>query len=230
MSTARTIPPVIHSGPAWSQEYQAILGAYEQAGGNPAVLRMPDVPILVVSAKRVLASNEVPGVHLEAEEHEDGVQAHIVVEPGVQLTKPVHLCFGMLLSEGTQRILAHFKIGAGARVEFLAHCSFPNALWLRHLMNAEIHVGHGAELVYVESHFHVPHGGIEVIPKAAITVEEGGRFLSTFNLVYGRVGRLEVVGPLIEVPVMLVLVWMARRTRERLFTPAAVPVLETESD
>jgi ACR3 family arsenite transporter len=39
-----------------------------------------------------------------------------------------------------------------------------------------------------------------------------------------------VVGPLIEVPVMLVLVWMARRTRERLFAPVAVPVPELEGN
>ncbi len=39
-----------------------------------------------------------------------------------------------------------------------------------------------------------------------------------------------VVGPLIEVPVMLALVWLARRTRERLFAPNAVPVPEAESD
>jgi ACR3 family arsenite transporter len=39
-----------------------------------------------------------------------------------------------------------------------------------------------------------------------------------------------VVGPLIEVPVMLVLVWVARRTRERLFAPTVVPVPEAESD
>jgi len=38
-----------------------------------------------------------------------------------------------------------------------------------------------------------------------------------------------VVGPLIEVPAMLVLVWMARRTRERLFAPVALPVPEPES-
>lgn len=37
-----------------------------------------------------------------------------------------------------------------------------------------------------------------------------------------------VVGPLIEVPVMLVLVWMARRTRERLFVPVLVPALKAE--
>jgi len=39
-----------------------------------------------------------------------------------------------------------------------------------------------------------------------------------------------VVGPLIEVPVMLVLVWVARRSRERLFAPVAVPALEPEGD
>ena len=39
-----------------------------------------------------------------------------------------------------------------------------------------------------------------------------------------------VVGPLIEVPVMLVLVCLARRTREWLFAPGAVAVPEAESD
>lgn len=39
-----------------------------------------------------------------------------------------------------------------------------------------------------------------------------------------------VVGPLVEVPVMLVLVWLARRTRERLFAPVALPVPEVEGD
>jgi ACR3 family arsenite transporter len=37
-----------------------------------------------------------------------------------------------------------------------------------------------------------------------------------------------VVGPLIEVPAMLVLVWLARRTRERLFVSAASPAVEVE--
>ncbi len=37
-----------------------------------------------------------------------------------------------------------------------------------------------------------------------------------------------VVGPLIEVPVMLVLVWLARHTRERLFAPLSAPVPEPD--
>jgi len=35
-----------------------------------------------------------------------------------------------------------------------------------------------------------------------------------------------VVGPLIEVPVMLALVWFARRTKSRLFAPSVIPVSE----
>ena len=35
-----------------------------------------------------------------------------------------------------------------------------------------------------------------------------------------------VVGPLIEVPVMLALVWFARRTKNRLFAPSVIPVSE----
>lgn len=39
-----------------------------------------------------------------------------------------------------------------------------------------------------------------------------------------------VVGPLIEVPVMLVLVWMARRTRERLFASMQASALQVEPE
>jgi len=168
-----------------------MLEAYKQAGGDPAILKMPKVATLVVSANRVLAANEVPGVHFEAEELPNGIRARIVVEPEVKIEKPVHLCFGMLPAEGLQEIIADYEIGPGAQAEFIAHCTFPNAMQLRHVMDARIHVGAGAIMTYSESHFHGPHGGIEVIPKAKVTVDDGGRFTTTFSLIHGRVGRLE---------------------------------------
>jgi Fe-S cluster assembly scaffold protein SufB len=177
--------------PGWAAEYEAMLEAYSQAGGDPSVLRAPKAAILVVSANRVLAANEVPGIHFEAEALPDGVRARIAVEPAAQIERPVHLCFGMLPAEGVQRIEADYEIGAGARVEFIAHCTFPNALRLKHIMDARIHVGPGATMQYRESHYHGPHGGIEVLPKARVTVDAGGRFFTSFNLVQGRVGRLE---------------------------------------
>ncbi|MCX7708098.1 MAG: SufD family Fe-S cluster assembly protein [Anaerolineae bacterium] len=177
--------------PGWANEFEALLEAYNQAGGDPSVLRAPKAATLVVSANRVLAANEVPGVHFAAEQLPDGVRARIAVEPAAKFERPVHLCFGMLPAEGVQRIEAEYEIGAGAQVEFIAHCTFPNALRLQHIMDARIHVGPGATMRYSEAHYHGPHGGIEVLPKAQVVVEDGGRFFTSFNLVHGRVGRLE---------------------------------------
>ena len=66
--------------PGWAKEYEALLEAYRQAGGDPAVLRAPKAATLVVSANRVLAANEVPGVNFDAETLPDGVRARIAVE------------------------------------------------------------------------------------------------------------------------------------------------------
>jgi hypothetical protein len=178
--------------PAWTKELEAILEAYSKGGGDPAALSMPKVATLVVSSNRVLLANEIPGVRFEAEELPHGVRARILVAPGVHVEKTVHLCFGMLPAEGEQEIIAEYDIGAGAQVDFLAHCTFPNAIRLRHLMDAKIRVGSGAKMVYRESHFHGPHGGIEVLPKAKVTVEDGGTFISSFSLVHGRVGTLDI--------------------------------------
>ena len=51
--------------------------------------------------------------------------------------------------------------------------------------------------------------------------------ITAFNT---TVALATVVGPLIEVPVMLVLVWLARRSRGRLFSPALSPVPEPEPE
>ncbi len=177
--------------PGWAKEYEAMLKAYSDAGGDPAVLSMPKAATLVVSANRVLAANEMPGVHFEAEELPNGVRARIAVEPEVKSEKPVHLCFGMLPADGVQEIIADYDIGAGAQVEFIAHCTFPNAVHLQHLMDARIHVGAHATMTYHESHFHGPHGGIQVKPEAKVTVDEGGRFITSFSLIHGRVGQLQ---------------------------------------
>ncbi|MBC7092443.1 SufD family Fe-S cluster assembly protein [Candidatus Bipolaricaulota bacterium] len=145
---------------------------------------------MVVSGNRVLGANEVCGVHLFAEELPDGVRARIVVEPGVKLPTPAHLCFGVIPNEGVQRILPVFEIGAGAAVEFVAHCTFPNAERVVHLMEGEIHVGRGASMAYRETHYHGEVGGAEVAPKAQVTVDEGGRYTGEFVLTSGRVGVL----------------------------------------
>lgn len=164
--------------------------AYRLAGGNPDALQLPEVATLVVSGNQVLSAHEVPGVSFAAEPLGHGVKARICVDPGVKVERPVHLCFGVLPAEGVQDILAEYEIGADAEVQFLAHCSFPNAVNVQHRMQAHIHVGKNASLTYTEEHYHGKTGGVEVLPNAEVTVEDGGRFLTTFSLTRGRVGRL----------------------------------------
>lgn len=107
-----------HDNPAWAREYEAILRAYEQAGGPTAALRSGRVAALVVSANRVLGAITVPGVAINAEPLPDGVQAQIVVAPGVRLECPVHLCFGMIAETGVQRIVADYEIAPVRRLSF----------------------------------------------------------------------------------------------------------------
>jgi Fe-S cluster assembly scaffold protein SufB len=183
---------MVSQAPGWAKEYEAILTAYEQAGGDRSRLQSANAAVLVVSANQVLAVNEVPGVRFDAEELPNGVRARITVDPRVRIDKPIHLCFGMLPAEGLQEIQAEYRIGSQAAAEFLAHCTFPNALQLRHVMDASIRVETGASMRYTESHFHGPHGGIEVAPRARVVVGEGAQFITTFSLVHGRVGKLDI--------------------------------------
>ena len=176
--------------PARFGEFEAIVRSFERTGGNPALLRSPQVASLVISGNKVLGANEVPGVHVEAQELEHGVQVKVIVEPGTRLERPAHLCFGVIPAEGVQEILSEFEIGEGAKAEFIAHCTFPNAVKVRHLMEAKIHVGREAEMIYRETHYHGETGGVEVIPKAEVAVDEGGRYTSEFVLTTGRVGKL----------------------------------------
>lgn len=178
--------------PGWANEMSAILDAYEQAGGDAQALQLPDVATLVVSANDVLVAHEIPGVHFEAQPLEHGVKATIRVDAGTKLEKPVHLCFGVIPAEGIQDIIADYDIGEGAAAQFLAHCSFPNAVKVQHRMQAKVHVGKNASLTYTEEHFHGTTGGVEVLPHAEILVEEGGRYVTTFNLTRGRIGKMEI--------------------------------------
>ncbi|HIE38178.1 MAG TPA: SufBD protein [Anaerolineales bacterium] len=178
--------------PAWAREFEAILRAYEEAGGKLTALQSERIASAVISGNRVLAVNEIPGVHIETEELPAGVHARIVVDPGARVEYPVHLCFGMVPAEGLQEILSEFEIGEEAEVGFLAHCTFPNALDLRHVMEAHIRIGPGATMRYAEGHYHGPHGGIQVLPTTHVTVEKDGRFENEFSLVHGRVGRLQL--------------------------------------
>ncbi len=151
-----------------------------------------DVARLEVSGNRVVGSHLVPGLNVDVNELDDGIEANISVDEGVAIPKPVRLCFGLLPEKGRQRILINAEIKPQAKVDVVAHCTFPNAVDVEHVMDAGIVVAEGAEYSYFERHVHGREGGVRVIPKTRVTVKEGGRFKTEFELIKGRVGLMDI--------------------------------------
>jgi Fe-S cluster assembly scaffold protein SufB len=75
---------------------------------------------------------------------------------------------------------------------FIAHCIFPKAEKVRHIMDAVVTIGKGAEMRYSETHYHGLYGGIEVVPKAFVRIADSGRYFADFTLTTGRVGTLDI--------------------------------------
>ena len=166
-----------------------ILGS---VGMHSKALKDPNVAHMVINQNKVISSQLLPGLEVDVKEIEDGIDARITVTEGTVIQNPVHMCFGMLPQKGIQRILLDIRIQKNAKVSIIAHCTFPNAVDVQHLMNAEIHVGEGAEYQYFERHVHGKHGGVQVVPKAIVTVEKNARFKTEFELIQGRVGMIDI--------------------------------------
>lgn len=173
------------------KEYEVMVDAYEKAGGDRSALLNKDVAKLVVHENRVLSADGAPGVRLRYEPKENGIMAELLVEEGIKVKHPVHLCFGILPEEGLQEIELQVEVGSGAEVRVIAHCIFPNAVHIIHKMDAVITIGDNASFNYGETHYHGDFGGIEVIPKAKITLGEKALYKNTFSLVEGCVGKLD---------------------------------------
>ncbi len=147
---------------------------------------------LELDGNKIVGSGTVNGFHMESDTDGDGLILRIRVERGIRLAKPVHLCFGMLPEEGVQKIDMQVDVEDEAAVSFTAHCTFPNAVDVQHLMNARLNVGVNAKYSYFERHVHAESGGIHTVPKALITLAEGAQFKTEFELLKGRVGIMDI--------------------------------------
>ncbi len=152
----------------------------------------PDVAHLIIDKDEVEGMQDLPGLIVKPEPIEDGVDISITLEEGTVIENPVHLCFGVTHKEGTQRINLDIDIQKNAEIGILAHCVFPQAVDVEHIMDADIRIGPGADYTYLEKHIHSPEGGIEVIPSAEVMLEENARFKSDFELIEGRVGLIDI--------------------------------------
>ena len=152
----------------------------------------PDVAHLIINKDEVVGLQGLPGLSVETEQIENGVDISINLEEGTVIEDPVHLCFGVTDEEAVQNIEMDINIEKNAEIGILAHCVFPQARDVEHIMNADIRIGPGAEYTYLEKHIHSKEAGIKVIPKADILLEKGARFRTDFELLEGRVGMIDI--------------------------------------
>ncbi len=174
-----------------TEEYQGMIDAYEKAGGDRSALLNKEVAKLVIHENKVLSADGVEGIKIETKETETGVNIYFLVEKGVKIKHPVHLCFGVLPQEGLQEIILRINAQDNSEINVIAHCIFPNDVKVIHKMDADIEIGNNAKFDYKETHYHGEFGGIEVIPKARVRVGKGGIWQSTFTLSQGLVGKLD---------------------------------------
>jgi Fe-S cluster assembly scaffold protein SufB len=125
-----------------------------------------DVARVEVHENKVVGVHLAPGLKVEADETKDGINAYISVAEGAEISKPIHICFGVLPETGLQYINLNIGIKQNSKASILAHCTFPNARKVEHRMDATITIEPGARYSHFERHVHVPYGGVNVIPNA----------------------------------------------------------------
>jgi hypothetical protein len=171
-------------------DLDTLMKAFGAAGGDKAVLENNEIAHLVAGGHKLLSMKIVEGLEVDAKETITGISAKVTVKEGVKIKNPVHLCFGVLHKKGTQKIKMNVMLEKNSSAHFIAHCIFPNAEKVRHIMDAVVDIGEGAEMRYTETHYHGPYGGIEVVPKSVVKIGKNGRYFTDFTLTTGRVGKL----------------------------------------
>ncbi|MCA1958215.1 MAG: SufD family Fe-S cluster assembly protein [Nitrospira sp.] len=161
-------------------------------GAEPEILNDERIAHVVGHGHRIVSRRSVPGLDLDLEETPDAIVGRMTVRAGIRLEQPVHLCFGLAHPTGRQNIRLDLAVEEQAAVSVLSHCLFPVAQAAQHRMRATVHLGPGASLIYSEGHYHGPHGGMQVVPQASITVGQGARYRSDFSLLSGSVGELTI--------------------------------------
>jgi len=164
---------------------------YRSINRKPHALRdRPDIARVEIHHDRVLGVHLVPGLEITAEEKKDTINAKIRVVQGTIIENPIQVCFGMIPENGLQRIVLEIDIEDDVHAAIVAHCTFPNALNIRHEMDAIIRVGKNAHYAYFERHVHGDKGGVTIVPNSKVFVDEGGKYQTDFELIKGRVGKI----------------------------------------
>lgn len=155
-------------------------------------LKNKDTAHLAIDLNKVASKNIVPGLRVDTEETKSGVRIKMFVAENAEIKKRVHLCFGITREKALQKIKMDILVGKNAKISIFAHCFFPNATDIKHLMDAKIKIGEGASYTYEEKHFHGAQGGTKVSLKAVVELEKKSRFKNSFELTKGGAGKLDI--------------------------------------
>ena len=173
-------------------ELEEVSRIVSSMGADSAVLADRRVAHVVVSGLDLVSQRAIPGVDIRNEKTADGLVAQITVKRDAKIANPIHLCIGVLHDTGRQRIQLHVRSENDSSAKIVAHCFFPRAQNVEHIMDASIEIHSGAQLHHAEGHYHGPFGGVTVLPTAKVRVHPHGRYISDFSLTSGRVGKLRI--------------------------------------
>jgi hypothetical protein len=163
-----------------------------KVAGVDDIFKNQNIAHLFIHHHKIVGSHLVKGLNVDVKELKNKIKVTIDVERGAVIEKPVHMCFGMIPKTGVQHLVMDVNIHENASVGIIAHCAFPNATNIQHIMDAEIKIGENATYSYFERHIHGTSGGVKVIPNAKIHLEDGAKFRSEFELLKGRAGVIDI--------------------------------------
>jgi len=171
-------------------ELTPLFNLFGTAGWAPPAI--PEAAHVVAYGHQLVSLKSLPGVRVEADASDKGIVARLVIAEGVKVEQPVHLCFGLFQQFELQNVQLSLTLEPEAEATLWSHCLFSTPLAARHVMQGELRLMEGALLRYQEGHYHGTSGDIEVTPHARVVLEKGARLLADFNLIQGRVGRLDI--------------------------------------
>ncbi len=176
----------------YDKEYLTLVDALERAGSSSNFLKSDKIASIVINGNRVLGLNKIEGIEIVPHPEGEIMNLELIVKKGYKVPNPVHVCLGLTAKQGRQVIKSRFTIEEDASVKIIAHCIFPNPEGVEHVMDADILVKKNGYLHYEETHIHGRTGGILVKPTTRVNLYENARFITTFRIVDGRVGKLDI--------------------------------------
>ena len=156
------------------------------------ILKNKNITHLAINLNKIVSENSVPGLLLEVKEMKNGVNIKMAVSKDVKIKEPIHLCFGLTHEQALQKINLNILVSKNAKICVIAHCLFPQAIKVKHIMKARIRIKENATYVYKEKHFHGVQGGVKVDAKTIVKLDKRAIYKNTFVLIEGSVGKLNL--------------------------------------